>query len=167
MRALSLLLLSAAASALHAPPLNYQNVWRPAAQRQALVMTAGSTRNIPELVAVYELVPFMQYSGWEADVGVAEDRWAKGENMAASIQITVEKMRRKQRLHEGERSDVVLQVLDDVKRGLTYDGWEADVQIAELRWAKGENMAASIQNTVEKMRRQQRLHDSRQESISE
>jgi hypothetical protein len=37
-------------------------------------------------------------------------------------------MRRKQRLHEGDRSDAVLQlVLDDVKRGLSYTGWETDV----------------------------------------
>merc|ERR1719162_1619362 len=107
----------------------------------------------------------LTYDGWEFDVQIAELRWAKGENMAASIQITVEKMRRKQRLHEGERSDVVLQVLDDVKRGLTYDGWEADVQIVERRWAKGENMAASIQSTVEKMRRQQRLHEGERSDV--
>ena len=35
-------------------------------------------------------------------------------------------MCRKQRLHEGDRSDVVLQMLDDTRRsqGFTYDGWE-------------------------------------------
>merc|ERR1712008_444841 len=35
-----------------------------------------------------------------------------------------ETMRRKQCLHDGDRSDAALQVLDDVKQGLTYAGWE-------------------------------------------
>ena len=52
----------------------------------------------------------------------------------------VEKMRQKQRLHEDDRSDVVLQMLDDVKRlwkrQLTYKGWKTDVvvDLAELGW---------------------------------
>ena len=34
----------------------------------------------------------------------------------------------KQRLHEGDRSDVVLQMLDDATQGFTYDGWEGDAR---------------------------------------
>ena len=47
-------------------------------------------------------------------------------------------MRRKQRLHEGDRSDVVLQELDDVKRQLTYPQRKLDVRSAELSWVIGD-----------------------------
>ena len=49
------------------------------------------------------------------------------------IQTEVGKMRRKQCLHEGDRSDAALQMLDDVKQGLTYAGWEEDVGVVERR----------------------------------
>ena len=149
-----LLLLSAAASALLAPPLHYQNVRRPATQQQGLVMNAAGERPIPELVDVYELGALVAYKGWKVDVMVAESRWASGHDITSKLEI----MRRKQRLHEGERSDVMLEVLDGVKQGLTYDGWKLDVMVAEFRWSMGQDIT-SIQ---EIMRREQRLHDSRQ-----
>ena len=63
-------------------------------------------------------------------------------------------MRRKQRLHEGDRSDAVLQlVLDDVKRGLSYTGWETDVDRVERDWAGGWD--PDIEEVVGKMRRKQ------------
>ena len=63
------------------------------------------------------------------------------------------KMQRKKRLHEGDRSDVVLQMLDGVKQGLTYDGWEQDVDRVERDWTGGWD--TDIQEVVEKMRRKQ------------
>jgi hypothetical protein len=51
-----------------------------------------------------------------------------GRSTAARIKSAVESMRRKQRLHEGDRSDVVLQMLDDATQGFTYDGWEGDAR---------------------------------------
>ena len=72
------------------------------------------------------------------------------------IQTEVEMMRRKQCLHEGGRSDAALQMLDDVKQGLTYAGWEKDVGLVERRWARDGRV--DIQTEVEKMRRKQRLH---------
>jgi hypothetical protein len=103
-----LLLQAAAAIAFWGPPLNYQTAQCPATQRPALVMNARSGRAIPELAALYEVVPFMTYPGWECDVRVAEANWVNGFSTAASIKSAVETMRRKQRLHEGGRSDAVL-----------------------------------------------------------
>jgi len=69
-------------------------------------------------------------------------------------------MRRMQRLHEGDRSDVVLQMLDDATQGFTYDGWERDAKSEESGWVHGISTAAGIKSAVERMRRKQRLHDS-------
>eukprot|EP00964_Phaeocystis_antarctica_P101320 scaffold66816_cov52-Phaeocystis_antarctica.AAC.4 len=95
-----------------------------ATQQHALVMHAGSGRCIPELRDIYELAPLMTYDGWEGDVGYVERRWANDGQV--DIQSEVGRMRRKQCLHEGDRSDAALQVLNGVKLGLTYPGWEED-----------------------------------------
>ena len=72
------------------------------------------------------------------------------------IQTEVGKMRRKQCLRDGDRSDAALQMLDDVKQGLTYAGWEEDVGDVERRWARDGHV--DIQTAVGTMRRKQRLH---------
>jgi hypothetical protein len=48
-------------------------------------------------------------------------------------------------------------VLDDVKQGLTYDGWEFDVRQVERMWTGGST--SFIQQEVEEMRRKQSLHE--------
>ena len=65
-------------------------------------------------------------------------------------------MRRKQCLHEGDRSDAALQVLDDVKQGLTYAGWESDVRDVEKKWTI---RSSFIQQELDTMRRKQCLHE--------
>ena len=100
------LLLSSAAAAFCVPTLNYQSarcaaadrVQRPATQRRALVMNSG--RSIPELAALYEVVPLMTYPGWEHDVESEENDWVRGCSTAEGIKERVAKMRRKQRLHD-------------------------------------------------------------------
>ena len=91
---------------------------------------------------------------------MVEDRWVGGFITAASIKERVEQMRRKQCLHEGDRSDALLQVLDGATQGFTYDGWERDVASEENDWVQGWGTAERIKERVEKMRRKQRLHDS-------
>ena len=160
------LLLSSAAAAFRVPTLNYQSarcaaavrVQRPATRRRALVMNSG--RSIPELAALYEVVPLMTYDGWERDVESEVNDWVRGWSTAERIKERVEKMRRKQRLYEGDRSDAVLQVLDAATQGFTYAGWERDVASEENDWVQGWGTAERIKERVEKMRRKQRLHDS-------
>ena len=149
------LCLLSATTALLVPPSNYHHVRHPAKQQQALVMHAGSGECIPELRDVYELAPLLTYDGWERDVHGVEGMWARGST--SLIQQDLEEMRRKQSLHEGDRSDAALQVLDDVKQGLTYDGWEFDVRQVERMWTGGST--SFIQQTLEEMRRKQSLHE--------
>ena len=75
----------------------------------------------------------------------AESCWTAG--YPENIQEEVESMRRKQRLHEDDRSDVVLQELDDVKRQLTYPQWKLDVRSAEESWKIGN--PASVRSDIE------------------
>ena len=58
-------------------------------------MNAGGGRPIPELAALYEVIPLMTYDGWEHDVKVEENLWAEGYTTAESIERSVEKMRRR------------------------------------------------------------------------
>ena len=95
--------------------------------------------------------PTLSYGGWQQDAAEVEDGLVRCGPSVASRMLA--KMRRKQRLHEGDRSDVVLQVLDDVKQGLTYDGWEVDVGRVERDWTGGWD--TEIQEVAEKMRRKQ------------
>ena len=156
-----LLLLSAGADAFCVPPLSHRIVRCLATERQALVMNAGGGSPIPELAALYEATQQFTYPGWEQDVKREESLWAEGFTTAASIERSVEKMRREQCLHEGDRSDAVLQVLHGATQGLTYPGWEQDVKREESLWVEGWTTAASIKLRVVQMRRRQRLHDSR------
>ena len=64
-------------------------------------------------------------------------------------------MRRKQQPPEGDRSDVVLQVLVDVKRQLTYPDWKHDVRFAEDSWVAGKR--AGVRKDIEEMCRRQQL----------
>ena len=117
-------------------------------------MNAEGEFSIPELRVVNQLRHQLTYAGCENDVRRAESFWTAG--CPAYIQEEVESMRRKQRLHTGYRSDVVLQVLDDVKRQLTYPQWKLDVRMAERSWEHGD--PASVREGIEKMRRRQQLH---------
>ena len=121
-------------------------------------MCAGSGKRIPELSEIYELAPLMTYDGWERDVRSMEREWLRGSEV--DIQREVAKMRRWQCLHDGDRTDAALQVLDAVKQGLTYEGWEKDVEAVEWTWARTEGVSSEyIQDVVAKMRRWQCLHD--------
>ena len=107
-----------------------------------------------------EVVPLMTYDGWERDVESEVNNWVQGWSTAEGIKERVAKMRRKQCLHEGDRSDAVLQVLDGATQRFTYDGWERDVESEVDDWVRGWGTAERIKERVEKMRRKQRLHDS-------
>ena len=45
----------------------------------------NSGRSIPELAALYEVVPLMTYPGWERDVESEVDDWVRGCSTAERI----------------------------------------------------------------------------------
>merc|ERR1740130_1652973 len=97
----------------------------------------------------------LTYPQWKLDFRMAEESWEHGD--PASVREDIETMRRRQQLHKGDRSDAVLQVLDDVKRQLTYPQWKLDFRMAEGSWEHGD--PASVREGIETMRREQQLHD--------
>ena len=98
-----LLLLSAGAGAFCVPPLSHRSVRCLATERQALVMNAGGGSPIPELAALYDATQGLTYPGWKQDLESEESLWAEGWTTAASIKRMVERMRRKQRLHDSRK----------------------------------------------------------------
>jgi hypothetical protein len=88
-------------------------------------------RSHPQLQALDNLKRAgLTYAGWEADACKAEDYHVR--NRTTLFDYEVEKMRKMQALHVGDRSHPQLQALDSLKiAGLTYDGWEADARKAE------------------------------------
>ena len=71
----------------------------------------------------------------------------------------LEKMRRKQASHVGDRSHPQLQMLDNLRVELTYNGWEADVRRAEN--------ALYFDEYIEKIRKKQNIHTTQQNAISQ
>ena len=70
----------------------------------------------------------LAYECWHADV-----REAEALHMRGSFQFDdfLDQMRRKQKMHTGDRSNEQLRALDAlISSGLTYDGWQADVHEA-------------------------------------
>ena len=152
----ALFALLSAACAILVP--NYQHVQRPAKQPQAAVMHAGCGKRIPELIEIYELAPLITYDGWEREVRSSKRKWLRGSEV--DIQREVAKMRRCQCLHDGDRTDAALQMLDAVKQGLTYKGWQKDVRAWEWTWTRTGGVSSEyIHRVVAKMRRCQCLHD--------
>ena len=148
--------LLATAAALHGPvPTSHTRRVCVARASPAIARLGELLGNNNPMQALDAIKPTLSYGGWQRDVAEVEDGLVRcGPSVALRM---LAKMRRKQRLHEGDRSDVVLQVLDEVNQGLTYDGWETDVDRVERDWIGG--WGTNIHAVREKMRRKQRLHE--------
>jgi uncharacterized membrane protein YecN with MAPEG domain len=95
----------------------------------------------------------LTYNGWEKDVRRAERDHV---NYPILFDDHVLAMRKKQKIHLGDRSHPQLQTIDRLKRaGLTYTGWEKDV-----RWAEGYHVKYPIlfDDHVLAMRKKQKIH---------
>jgi hypothetical protein len=96
----------------------------------------------------------LTYDGWEADARKAEDDYHV--KWPILFNGFLDKMRRKQASHEGDRSHPQLQTLDKLKRtGLTYNGWKEDLRKAEEKHVEYPTL---FDGYVEKMQRKQALH---------
>ena len=95
----------------------------------------------------------LTYTGWEKDV-----RWAEGYHVKYPILFDdhVLAMRKKQKIHLGDRSHPQLQTIDRMKReGLTYTGWRADISKLEDYHV---NYPFLFDDHVLVMRKKQKIH---------
>ena len=144
--------LLASATALHGPVPTRRTRRACIARASPVFARLGELLgNNDPLQALDTIKPALSYGGWQQDAAEVEDGLVRcGPSVALSL---LAKMRRKQRLHGGDRSDVELQVLDDATQRLTYGGWEVDVARVERDWTDGWD--TDIQEVVKKMRRRQ------------
>jgi len=103
-----------------------------------------------ELVALDALN--CSYPGWEDDKAKAESRYQKFPRLVAR---TIEGMRNKQKLFEGNRSDPELVALDALQ--CTYPGWQNDKAEAEDCYCN--DFPVLVMKRIEGMRRKQKEHE--------
>ena len=83
----------------------------------------------------------------------------------------LELMRLKQRLHDGDRSDLRIVMLDSLKGSLSYPGWRSDAARAEMwRGFMGSGPGDlstlwQIEEAVATMRRKQEIHVAQPPSL--
>lgn len=90
----------------------------------------GSRQDLPEpLQKLDDLVSSgLTYKGWKEDVAQAEYRYI---NNPTLLESQLKRMRKKQKITDGDRSAPELKQLDAISSGLTYKGWNLDVKAAE------------------------------------
>ena len=96
----------------------------------------------------------LTYYGWQDDVLKAE-KFHVDDGLFFNDHL--EQMQRKQASHVGDHSHPQLQVLDNLREELTYNGWEEDVQMAI-----DSPYVVIFDSHVEKMRKKQIIHTSQQ-----
>lgn len=78
-----------------------------------------------------EVRPSLCYNGWEVDFRDAEDAHQE-RGYSSDFPKALRKMKVKQKLHDGDRSHPRLVSLDTIiQQGISFPGWEADVQQLE------------------------------------
>jgi hypothetical protein len=119
--------------------------------------TCGVRRALDELVA-----SCLTYTGWRDDVREADMYHWKHPTL---VDGKLQEMRRKQKMHVGDRSDASLCALDTlVASGLTYAGWQedvSDVERAHWRWP------VLVDTKLQAITKKQKMHvgDRSEESL--
>ena len=110
--------------------------------------TCGVRRALDELVA-----SCLTYTGWRDDVREADMYHWKHPTL---VDEKLQEMRRKQKMHIGDRSDTSLRALDTlVASVLTYAGWQvdvSDVERAHWRWP------SLVDNKLQAIMKKQKMH---------
>ena len=99
----------------------------------------GGDRSHPYIRKLDALTPTLSYAGWEADARQVEWPEVNFYDLMRTreqyVEIVLERMRRKQAVHSGDRSHPNLVKLDALKASLkasgAYAGWEIDAALAE------------------------------------
>jgi hypothetical protein len=121
-------------------------------------------RSHPVTRALDALIPTLEYPGWQADVELVAQ--CSGGLLCvhsdAAWMDELEKMRERQRVHAGDRSNLNLQALDALARTLGYPGWQEDVAAAEAHHkaygGKSNRGLFSLDTAIRNMRRKQQAH---------
>ena len=110
------------------------------------------------LAEILEVERSLTFPGWRR---LAERTRGLYTRRPTSVPRNLKLMRLKQRLHDGDRSDPRIVMLDSLKGSLSYPGWRGDAAQAE-KWrgmlSFGVGNLWDIEDVVAKMRRKQEVH---------
>jgi hypothetical protein len=108
-------------------------------------------RSDPQLLALDALTPTLSYPGWSRDRDEAERDHASYPSL---FDETLARMKRKQQVHDGDRSDANLQMLDSMI--ISYPGHESDKSEAENLFYYG---SALFKDKLLGMKHKQEAHE--------
>ena len=98
-------------------------------------------RSHPDLARLDELKDGLTYDGWREDFHKAEKEHLR--NSGLYFDCAMKKIARKQKIHDGDRSDAEVEYLDSLC--LSYPGWEKDVQKAMGSYLRGHSFSERYQ----------------------
>ena len=110
------------------------------------------------LAEILEVERSLTFPGWRR---LAERARGLYTHRPTSVPRYLKLMRLKQRLHDGDRSDPRIEMLDSLKGSLSYPGWRGDAAKAEMwrgRMGPCNLCLWDIEDAVATMRRKQEVH---------
>ena len=117
----------------------------------------------PGLAEILEVERSLTFPGWRR---LAERTRGLYTRRPSLVPRYLKVMRLKQRLHDGDRSDPRIVMLDSLKGSLSYPGWRGDAAKAEMwRGAMGILDLWDIEDAVATMRRKQEVHEAHPPSL--
>ena len=119
----------------------------PAAPQDLIGLSSRKERNELEMV--------FSYDGWRKDAKRAEELHREYPSLVPEI---LDKMRRKQQVHSGDRSHKYIRKLDALTPTLSYDGWEDDARKVEWPETGHLNFRDPAEKMLEVMRTKQAEH---------
>jgi hypothetical protein len=119
----------------------------PAAPQDLIGLSSREQRN--------ELQMVFSYDGWRKDAKRAEELHREYPSLVPEI---LDKMRRKQQVHSGDRSHKYIRKLDALTPTLSYDGWEDDARKVEWPETGHLNFRDPAEKMLEVMRTKQAEH---------
>ena len=145
------------ATAIHGPILTARTRRVCIARAGPAIALFGSTDDV--LRELDALKPTLSYQGWQRDVAEVESAYTRYSHSSSLPARTLAKVRRKQQLHDGDRSDALLRQLDMLKPTLSYPGWQRDVAEVERDYTRHSHGSSVPARTLAKVRWKQHLHD--------
>ena len=110
----------------------------------------------PGLAEILEVERSLTFPGWRRLAQRTRGLYTRRPSLVPRY---LKVMRLKQRLHDGDRSDPRIVMLDSLKGSLSYPGWRGDAAKAEMwRGAMGILDLWDIEDAVATMRRKQEVH---------
>jgi hypothetical protein len=101
-----------------------------------------------------QLKAALDYEGWHRDAKRAEETHREYPGLVPGI---LDKMRRKQQVHSGDRSHKYIRKLDALTPTLSYNGWKDDAR--KVEWPETGDWTDIAEKMFEVMRTKQAEHD--------